>query len=795
MFGRRGWMSGMVRGLAVVALFGVFTGCPKKPKPPKAPTVQEQVDEKLDAAKVALEAGEFAKAMKACAEANELKADSASDILAKIQVAKESEDAKAREARLQAAVKEAQNLLAMKDLDGAERKAKEVLAEDAGNADAQKVLADVAAARQPDTKTEYNATNAQIEAAVKAGDWAKAIELVKKLEGFVDEPNGLPSRSAEVPGFEANILVAEGNALIQRNKLPEAIKKYEAAVRKKATPGLRKTLADAKAKKAKRDKEIADNRKYNNSMRNGTRLANAGKLPEALRAFRDAVGYATDNRKRGRAQTKIADTQRALKYNTAMDAGNQAMAKGDAATAIARYEEARGVKRTPQVEIKLKEARAVQCEADGDKAAAAKNWVAAIAKYNEAISASPSTGLQKKLEEATKAQERVDYLAKIKEFEAAQKAGKLIPVVAQLRALQDANPDYPEAAALLKKGPSGPEKKKNAKKAAKAWSDAQKKITKAKGASGRIEVIKGVLPQLAYSKQESAATKMLKREKDAVLAGDYKQKVTLPLADKKRKLTGQAKVDYLTGVLDGFKGSGHYDKIKGKIKTERDKIKGKDFAALNKALAKLAKTPAAQLAELKKSRPGFAGTKFESQITTKMYKAVMAMLKKEKDPNRKIALLEAEVGLFAGHKLERKVKSTLKKEKTNLKTSLYKRVKTAAAKKKRAADKVAYLKEQLPNFIGTKYQKLIEKDIKNTEKKIAAEMKRAADAAAKKVYNKAKADAKKVKTNAEKIAILSEAVQKVTGSKKYVDLLNKDIKRLQPKPPKQPKGGKKGGKK
>ena len=77
MFGRRGWMSGMVRGLAVVALFGVFTGCPKKPKPPKAPTVQEQVDEKLDAAKVALEAGEFAKAMKACAEANELKADSA----------------------------------------------------------------------------------------------------------------------------------------------------------------------------------------------------------------------------------------------------------------------------------------------------------------------------------------------------------------------------------------------------------------------------------------------------------------------------------------------------------------------------------------------------------------------------------------------------------------------------------------------------------------------------------------------------------------------------------------------
>jgi hypothetical protein len=781
----------MVRGLAVVAVLGALTGCPPdKPKPKPEPTIEEQVEEKLDAAKVALKDGDLAKATAECEAANELKADSAKDMLAKIQAAKDKEDAEAREKRLQAAIMEAQNLLAMKDLDGAAKKAEEVLAEDADNAEARKVLEDVAAARQPDTKADYEATNAQIDAAVKAGEWAKAIDLVKKLETFVDEPNGLTSRSPEVPGFEANILDAEGEALLKRGKLADAVKKYEAAVRKNATPARRKALADAKAMEAEKDQEIAKDKRYNKSMRDGTRLASAGKLPEAIRAFRDAVQNATDDAKRSRAEAKIAETQRELKYRTAMDAGDKAMALGDAATAIARYEEARGEKRTPQVEIKLKEASAVQCEADGEKAAAAKDWVTAIAKYKEAIDARPSAGLQKKLEEATAAQERVDYLAKIEEFRAAQKADKLIPVVAELRALAEKYPQWGEAGALLKKGPSGQEKKKSAKMAAKAWSDAQKKLKDkkiCKGAADRIKVIEDVLPQLAYSKQESTATKQLKREKDGVLEGKYKQEVTVPLADKKRKLTGQAKVDHLKGVLDGYKGSGHYDKIKDMIKAELDKIKQGDFNKLLGALKPLAKKPDAQLDELKRSLPDFAGTKFESQIKDKIYTALMAMLKKEKNPNKKIELLEKELGLFAGHKRESALRNTLKKEKTNLVKNLYRDVKRVAGKKKTATEKVQYLRDQLPDFTGTKYAKLIERDITATQKKIDDANAKAKDAAAKKVYDKAKAETKKTKDNAKKIEILTEAVQQVAGTK-YVDMLNKEIKKLQPKPKKTPKG-------
>lgn len=911
---QKGASAMLMRSVAFVSVLGLLvSGCPdSKPTPPDGgtSTAEEQAKDLLAKAKIAFEKGDLDGAEKDAKAALKLKADApgSKDLLDQIQEERVKGEADKRQKEIDSILAKAKTAFDAKKYEDAIAECDKVLQIDAGQPEAVALKEKAKAAMKPagpDHAKLYKEISGQIDDAKGKREWDTAVDLIKKLEEHVGDDRA--SRQGEVAEIEAEKLIEQAAAKEARANdvagLSEAKNLYEQAAGKKDSPRVRGMIAKVDQKIEAVNQRMAAEKRAGEAVSRATAMEEAGQFSEALRLLRQAQQDArSDPRLQRTIREAMVRINTALGYQTAIDAGDQKMVKGDYDGALGEYQKAQRIKDTPEVRTKILGAEAVGAEENAKAAVAAGDLEKAIAEFERAYGLRPTAEIATALEKAKGDKARKDYLTAVANAKAMRAQLNFRDAMPALESLAAKYPDWTEAGELLAVGISKEETTKIDAQA-KSVNDALQTQLKAKGMTSakKIAAIEAAMPKITGSRYEKAVSASLTREKDAMAKGKYDD-LTKKLADK--KLKSPDKVAMMEAALSGFAGSSYADKIASSIKTEKDniarpqytalqvklgdkKLKPQDkiqmidaelpkyagtsfadqleaakkrekdailkgeFTKLNAVLkglkddrAKIAKivqdmpkyagssyeaqlkkmhetalnsmkaadfnklrtqikahkTSQLKIDELTKRLPEFAGSRYEPQIQKMIdaeksaqvvgwYKDLNKALKTEKDPDKKIKRLETELPRFAKTKYEKKVAGMLQQAKTNKVKDKFTMVNNKAKGMKSAKTKVVYLQAELGQFKGTSYAKQLQKMIDTEKGKVAAEEKMAKEKAADAEYKAVMAVVKKNATKFDdNIKALTEAKGKVSGTK-YVEMIQKEItnqqkakEKAQPKP-------------
>ena len=477
-----------------------------------------------------------------------------------------------RRETIDALVANASKAMNGRDYDDVIVKADEVLRADPGAPEAVELKAKAEAAKTvaagPDHRMAYDKLSKQIDKAKGDRDWDGALRLTRKLEEFV--PAGGPSRQGEVSEIEAEKLVTRGAVTEARARdlsgLREAKKQYEGALKKKDAPKIRQRLAGVQKKIAAIEAETASTKRAEQAIMRAEQLDRADELASALQLLRTAGREAHTNpalQRRIRQMMVRINTE--LGNRTSIDAGDQAMARGDRKRAVSEYRKAQRIKDTPGIRAKIAEAEAVVAEADGQAALESGDMARAIEKFQTAVQLRPTPEITSKLEDVKARKARKEYLAEVEKAKTARGRKQFRSVAAGLKALSEKYPDWAEAKEVLKEGALPEEKKMIDAAALKQWQRLQNQLKKSgANASRKVAVMEAALPALAGSSYESMAERVLMAEKDKLA----RAKFTKLTSDITKMKTARSKLASMEAALPMFEGTSFEGQIKDAIRRE-----------------------------------------------------------------------------------------------------------------------------------------------------------------------------------------------------------------------------------
>lgn len=230
---------------------------------------------------------------------------------------------------------------------------------------------------------------------------------------------------------QVSTLTSAGDKNASAGKLTEALQNYEEAAKLKDSPAIQQKIADVKQKIAGQQQQQQKEEEFKKLVATAQSTAAAGQLEEARKLFEQAntlkAGDATVKAELDKINKLIQENaQKEQQFKTLATAAQEAAKAQNWAEAATKAEQALKLKADPAMEKLKSDAQATiaaqnaqqaaaqekkasydKLVAEGDKAAVAKDHVAAIAKYEEAAKLINDPQVQQKLKAAQEAMAEV----------------------------------------------------------------------------------------------------------------------------------------------------------------------------------------------------------------------------------------------------------------------------------------------------------------------------------------------------------------------------------------------------
>jgi len=307
------------------------------------------------------------------------------------------------------------------------------------------------------------------------------------------------------------------------------------------------------------------------------------------------------------------------------------------------------------------------------------------------------------------------------------------------------------------------------------------RVAKAKTPQAKLAILEGEVNNAIFegTSLKDQIVRNIDTQKNAIKAADFAK---LRKDTSAPKMSHDEKIAILTKAQPNFADTRYEKSVKAMLDAAKNAKMTKAFNDLRMRVTRQIKTPQLKIAELEREAPKFVGTRYEKQIASmiqrekdgiaaKKYGDLMKRIgQKGIKPDEVIRQLEAakQDPEIVGSRYEKMIEGRLTKEKTTLKSKLYKAMLTEMndpKAKRDSAAKAQFLKSRKGDFVGTTFEKSIDAMIKKYEGLIEREKK--AKAAAEKKAAAAKAAAeKKAKAAAEKKRKAAEAKAAAAAQKK-----------------------------
>lgn len=613
-------------------------------------------------------------------------------------------------------------------------------------------------------------------------DYAAAVLNYKKALGMKRDP-AVERKLLEAEGLQAE---KEGDAATEAVNLALAVEKYDLAYSKNPTPELAKKRDGAKAKKE--DVDYKATIASCEAMREAKNFRAAARiLAELVKRYPDRPeagellekGATRDEQKDidAKARTDYTALQKTVKKLTT---GTQKIAAYQAAmpsfNASPKYSKlvTNLIKRERDTMLKGRYSK-LTGEVKKRKTSAEK-----IALLTQALPEYKDSSYEKRIEDQIKRERDTQYRSQFNTLKT--EVGKKKKPEEKIALLEAELPRYKDTS-FADQIEKMLEKERDSKMRpvyTKLTADAKK----LKKADEKLGLLVPALPSFEGTSYKARVEKMIEKERDNKARPAY----TTLTGDVKKLKTPAAKLQLLESQKGSFEGTSYLKKIDSMIEREKTALVAAKYKSLSTRVRSL-KTPAAKIAEYKRMLPEFKGTRYEKTVQSRIdseesrlvagrYKNLTAELKNLK-AQPKIARLQAAQAYFKGTRYEKTVESMLKREKDNLKRNMYSDLTKEVNKKKTSAEKIALLKADMSQYIGTSFYDKIKSQIKSLESRLASDAKAARDKAARTAYDDVMAKIKKTPKDYDaNIAALQGAKAQVAGST-YEKKIDSQIKKQQ----------------